>query len=109
MIEGVSGLLAIHPDHERPTFEPSKNQLVWPNGSIAQMFAADEYETLRGPQFDAAWCDELCRWRKPQAAWDMLQLALRLGDNPQAVITTTPRASKLLKTPRHRSKHRRHP
>jgi phage terminase large subunit-like protein len=97
MIEGVSGLLAIHPDHERPTFEPSKNQLVWPNGTIAQMFAADEYETLRGPQFDAAWCDELCRWRRPQAAWDMLQFALRLGDNPRAVITTTPKVSQLLK------------
>lgn len=97
MVEGVSGLLAIHPEHERPSFEVSKNQIVWPNGTIAQMFAADEYETLRGPQFDAAWCDELCRWRKPQAAWDMLQLALRLGDSPRAVVTTTPKASKLLK------------
>jgi phage terminase large subunit-like protein len=97
MIEGVSGLLAIHPHHERPTFEASKNQLTWPNGSIAQMFAADEFETLRGPQFHAAWCDELCRWKKPQAAWDMLQLTLRLGDNPCSVITTTPKASALLK------------
>jgi phage terminase large subunit-like protein len=97
MIEGVSGLLAIHPGHERPTYEPSKNQVVWPNGSIAQMFAADEYETLRGPQFHAAWCDELCRWKHPQQAWDMLQLTLRLGDQPRAVITTTPKASKLLK------------
>jgi phage terminase large subunit-like protein len=97
MIEGVSGLLAIHPDHERPQYEASKNQLVWPNGSIGQMFAADEYETLRGPQFHAAWCDELCRWKKPQAAWDMLQMTLRLGDDPRAVITTTPRFSKLIK------------
>ncbi len=97
MIEGVSGLLAIHPERERPTYEASKNQLVWPNGSIGQMFAADEYETLRGPQFHAAWCDELCRWKKPQAAWDMLQLTLRLGDDPRAVITTTPRFSKLIK------------
>jgi phage terminase large subunit-like protein len=98
MIEGISGLLAIHPKAERPHFEPSKNQLVWPNGSIGQMFAADESETLRGPQFDAAWCDELCRWRKPEAAWTMLQLALRLGETPRAVITTTPKASRLLKS-----------
>lgn len=98
MIEGISGLLSIHPAHERPHFEPSKNQLVWPNGAIAQMFSADEYETLRGPQFDAAWCDELCRWKHAQKAWDMLQLALRLGDTPRAVVTTTPRASPLLKT-----------
>jgi phage terminase large subunit-like protein len=97
MIEGLSGLLAIHPASERPTYEVSRNQLVWPNGTIAQMFAADESETLRGPQFHAAWCDELCRWRKAQAAWDMLQLALRLGTSPRAVVTTTPRASKLIK------------
>lgn len=98
MVEGVSGLLAIHPDAERPVYEPSKNQLVWRCGSIGQMFAADEHETLRGPQFHAAWCDELCRWRKPQAAWDMLQLALRLGDEPRAVVTTTPKFSKLIKS-----------
>jgi phage terminase large subunit-like protein len=97
MIEGVSGLLAIHAPGRVPTFEPSKNQLVWRNGAIAQMFAADENETLRGPQFDAAWCDELCRWRKPEAAWDMLQLALRIGALPRAAITTTPKASRLLK------------
>lgn len=97
MIEGVSGLLSIHPADERPHFEPSKNQLVWPNGAIAQMFSADEYETLRGPQFDAAWCDELCRWKHAARAWDMLQFALRLGDAPRAVVTTTPKASPLLK------------
>jgi phage terminase large subunit-like protein len=97
MIEGVSGLLAIHPERERPHYEPSKNQVVWPNGAIGQMFSADDPETLRGPQFDAAWCDELCRWAKPQLAWDMLTLALRMGDNPRAVITTTPKASSLLK------------
>ena len=61
MIEGVSGLLAIHPPLKRPKFEVSKNQLVWPNGTIAQMFAADDPDSLRGPQFDAAWCDELCQ------------------------------------------------
>jgi phage terminase large subunit-like protein len=97
MIEGVSGLLAIHPEQDRPIFEPSKNQLTWPNGTIGQMFSADEYETLRGPQFDAAWCDELCRWKKAQAAWDMLQLALRMGETPRAVITTTPKSSPTLK------------
>ncbi|MBZ4364735.1 terminase family protein, partial [Mycobacterium tuberculosis] len=73
------------------------NELVWPNGSIAQMFAADDPESLRGPQFDAAWCDELAKWPKPERAWDVLQLALRLGDNPQVTVTTTPRAIALLK------------
>ncbi len=98
MIEGISGLLSIHPPHEQPTFEPSKRQLTWPNGSIAQMFSADDPESLRGPQFTAAWCDELAKWRQPRLTWDMLQFALRLGDMPRQVITTTPRPIPLLQT-----------
>ena len=97
MIEGVSGLLAIHPDAERPEFESSKRRLTWPNGAIAEMFSGDEIEGLRGPQFSAAWCDELAKWRDPEAAWDMLQFGLRLGASPQSVVTTTPRALGFLK------------
>ena len=97
MIEGISGLLSVHGDDERPALEVSRNQLVWPNGTIAQLFAADDPDSLRGPQFDAAWCDELGKWRVPDQAWDTLQFALRLGELPQCVITTTPRAIPLLK------------
>ena len=97
MIEGVSGLLSIYPPPERPRLEVSRNQLVWDNGTIAQMFAADDPDSLRGPQFDAAWCDELCKWRQPDVAWDTLQFALRLGKWRQCVITTTPRPIPLLK------------
>ena len=96
MIEGLSGLLSIHPRSERPKLEVSRNQLVWPNGSVAQLFAADDPDSLRGPQFEAAWCDELCKWRRPEHAWDMLQFALRLGVLPQCVVTTTPRPIPLL-------------
>lgn len=97
MIEGVSGLLAVHGDDERPHFEPSKSQLIWPNGTVAQMFSADNPDSLRGPQFAAAWCDELAKWRKPESTWDMLQFGLRLGDHPQVAVTTTPRPIALLK------------
>jgi phage terminase large subunit-like protein len=97
MIEGQSGLLSVHPSRERPLFEPSKRRLTWPNGAVAELFSADEAEALRGPQFTAAWCDELAKWRNAEKAWDMLQFALRLGDAPRACVTTTPRATKLLK------------
>lgn len=97
MIEGVSGLLAIHPAHERPHLEISKRQVTWPNGAIAQMFAADEAEMLRGPQFTHAWCDELAKWYRGETAWDMLQFALRLGELPQVVVTTTPKPLRFLK------------
>jgi len=97
MIEGVSGLLAVHARHERPVYEPSKRQLTWSNGSIAQLFSADDPDGLRGPQFGAAWCDELAKWKYAEKTWDMLQFALRLGPNPRQVVTTTPRPIALLK------------
>jgi phage terminase large subunit-like protein len=97
MIEGISGLLAVHAPYERPHYDVSRNQLQWSNGAIAQMYAADDPDNLRGPQFDAAWCDELAKWRRAQHAWDMLQFALRLGNRPQCVVTTTPRPIALLK------------
>ena len=96
MIEGCSGLLAIHADDERPHFESSKLQLTWPNGAIAQMFSAEDADSLRGPQFDAAWCDEIAKWREAEQVWDMLQFGLRLGQAPQVVVTTTPRPIALL-------------
>ena len=97
MIEGKSGLLGVHADDERPVYEPSKRLLTWPNGSIAQIFSADEPESLRGPQFDAAWCDELAKWKYADLVWDMLAFGLRLGENPRVLITTTPRPTPLLK------------
>lgn len=97
MIEGQSGLLAVHNDLERPRFEPSKRTLTWHNGSVAQIYSAEEPDGLRGPQFDAAWCDEMAKWKKADAVWMNLQMALRLGEAPQAVITTTPRPTKLIR------------
>lgn len=97
MIEGVSGLLSVHTPRERPHFEPSKGQLMWPSGAIAQVFSAEDPDSLRGPQFDAAWCDEVAKWRHPERTWNMLQFALRLGAHPQMVATTTPRATPWLK------------
>jgi phage terminase large subunit-like protein len=96
MIEGVSGILAIH-KRERPLYEASRRRVVWPNGAVAQAFSAEDPEALRGPQFDAAWCDELAKWRLAEETWDMLQFGLRLGAWPRQLITTTPRAVPLLK------------
>jgi phage terminase large subunit-like protein len=97
MVDGVSGLLAVHPRPERPVWEAGRRRLVWPNGAVAQAFSAEEPEALRGPQFDAAWCDELAKWPRADLAWDNLQFALRLGDRPREIVTTTPRPTPLLK------------
>lgn len=96
IVEGQSGILAISPPHERPTWEPSRRRLTWPNGAIATTYSAEEPDQLRGPQHDAAWCDELAAWRYPEA-WDQLQMGLRLGDDPRVVVTTTPRPTELVR------------
>ena len=78
LVEGESGILAVAPPWFRPIYEPSKRRLTWPNGAIGTTFSAEEPERLRGPQHDAAVCDELGSWSRPET-WDMLQFGLRLG------------------------------
>ena len=97
MVEGPAGILAVSPPWFRPNYEPSKRKLTWPNGAIARLYSADEPDRLRGPQCDKLWSDELCAWRYQQEAWDMAMFGLRLGYNPQTVLTSTPRPQKLLK------------
>ncbi len=97
MVEGPSGLLAIPERGRRPTWSPSRRRLAWANGAVALAFSAEEPDALRGPQFGAAWCDELAKWRHPEAAWDMLQFGLRLGIAPRSLVTTTPRPIPLLR------------
>lgn len=97
MVEGESGILAISPPWNMPKYEPSKRRLVWPNGAKALCFSADEPSLLRGPQCGAGWCDELASWRYVQETWDNFMFGLRLGEHPQAVVTTTPRPIKLIK------------
>jgi phage terminase large subunit-like protein len=98
MVEGPSGILAVHASRaDRPTWQPSLRRLQWPNGAIAQAFSSEDPDGLRGPQFGAAWADELAKWRHPDETWDMLQFGLRLGQRPREIVTTTPRPIPLLK------------
>lgn len=97
MIDGPSGICAVASDVSRPAYEASRRRLVWPNGAVAYCFSAEDPDGIRGYQFDAAWSDELCKWRYPDETWSNLQLALRLGDKPRQIATTTPRPMALLK------------
>ncbi|MCG6901810.1 MAG: terminase family protein [Rhodobacter sp.] len=98
MVFGDSGILACSPPDRRPVWQATRKRLEWPNGAVAQVFSAHEPEGLRGPQFDAAWVDELAKWKKAEEAWDMLQFGLRLGTSPRQVVTTTPRNVGVLKS-----------
>lgn len=95
LIEGASGLKSLA--EPKPAFEASRKRLVWPNGAEAHLFSAEDPDGLRGPQFDAAWADELCAWAHPEETLATLRLGLRLGRDPRLVVTTTPAPIKALK------------
>ncbi|MAU44927.1 MAG: ATP-binding protein [Yangia sp.] len=97
MVFGESGIMNCSPPDRRPEWQATRRCLVWPNGAEAMVFSAHDPEGLRGPQFDAAWVDELAKWKKARETWDMLQFALRLGEHPQVCVTTTPRNVGILK------------
>lgn len=106
MVEGESGLLSIcwkgdrtyrNADMGYPVWSPTNNTMTWANGARAEFFSAEDPERLRGPQFHAAWCDEICAWNNMQETWDMLQFTLRLGKRPKVLITTTPKPVKLIR------------
>jgi len=97
MVMGESGILACSPPDRRPKWSATRRALEWENGAVAQVFSAHDPESLRGPQFDAAWADELAKWPRAAETWDQIQFGLRLGENPRQLVTTTPRNVEVLK------------
>jgi predicted phage terminase large subunit-like protein len=97
MVEGPAGILATASPWCRPTYEPSKRKVEWPNGAIATLFSAEEADRLRGPQHDFLWADELAAWQSARDTWDMAMFGLRLGKHPRWLVTTTPKPIKLLR------------
>lgn len=97
MIQGESGLIAIASPGMVPKYYPGLRKVLWPNGVYALVYSSWDPDTLRGPQFDFAWCDEVASWRYVNDTWDNLQFCLRLGEHPRTIITTTPKPIKILR------------
>jgi phage terminase large subunit-like protein len=103
MIYGDSGIMSVSDPNPRPQHEPTKRRLVWPNGAQAFTYSAAAPSQLRGPQHDAAWCDELAAWTDApkgdslDTSWNNLMLGLRLGTDPKVLVTTTPKRVKLVR------------
>ncbi len=89
-VEGPAGLLTINPQIR--FIKP--HTLIWPNGSRGRLFGAftpEDVQRFRGPEHDYIWADEVAAWRQLDAIWPMMDLGLRRGARPRAVLTTTPR------------------
>ena len=97
MIHGPAGLVTIAKPEERPKYIKQDRKVLFPNGAYAICFSAEQPERLRGPQCEAAWCDEIAAWRYVDQTWDMMSFGLRLGVHPQVFISTTPKPIPLLK------------
>lgn len=97
MVEGESGLLSISDPDEGLMFMSTRRLLTWKNGAIATLYGAENYEQLRGPQFDAAWVDEFAKFMYPRETFEQLSFSLRLGQQTKMIITTTPRPLQFIK------------
>ncbi len=90
MIEGPSRLKAVGQDDRAPVYNATRRRLVWPNGAEGFAFSAEDPDSLRGPQFDAAWCDEIGVWTRDTKTRDTTMFAVSLGARLRVVATTTP-------------------
>jgi phage terminase large subunit-like protein len=97
LVRSSGGVLKVCPPDERPTWISNKRLFLWPNGATTFVFTAEEPDSLRGPECEFLWADELASWRYGQETWDNAMMGLRLGRSPQAIITTTPRPTKLVR------------
>jgi phage terminase large subunit-like protein len=100
MVQGIgagSAIMEVCRRDERPVYEKSNRRLVWPNGAVSLLFSAEEPERLRGPQCHKGWCDDVAAWKYPSQVWEQFEFGLRLGSDPQVVVTTTPKPTKLIK------------
>ena len=94
--EGPSGIIAILNEYGvLENYNRSMGEILLTNKSRIKLFSAAEPDRLRGPNFHGGWFDELASM--DGAAFDQYKFALRLGEHPQTVITTTPRPTKLIK------------
>ena len=91
MIKGPSGILTLAPESFRPKHTKTDRLLEFPNGVEVNTYSGDDPDSLRGLSGAAIWCDELAKYQYPKMAWEQIKYALREGDNPQVLITTTPK------------------
>lgn len=67
------------------------------NGSVIYGFSADQPERLRGANLGFCWAEELSSWRYPEAWYEGMVPALRIGEHPRVFVTTTPRPTPLIR------------
>ncbi len=95
--EGISGIVGVLREYGvLKTYNRSNGEMILTNNSRIKLYSGEEPDRLRGPQFHGGWFDELASFKSTDA-FDQYRFALRLGDRPRTIITTTPRPTKAIK------------
>ena len=102
-VEGPSGVLRVLERHglrDGVNFQYNKSmwQIVLNDGQKIHMFGADDPDAGRGFNLSGVWADEIAKWRYSYESWNEgIAPALRIGEKPRAVITTTPKPIRILR------------
>jgi hypothetical protein len=96
LVDGPSGFLAVSPPYDVPRFEASKRRLTWKSGARVTLLSGEEPDRCRGLNVDTLLCDELPHWSRSRETYDLAMLALRAGNDPRCMITTTPKHNDVL-------------
>lgn len=108
IVDGVSGILAVSPPHERPKYKMHLGRLEWPNGTVGLLLSSESPDQARGISSSFAACDELAAWKStPDSSGatliDNIYAANRDKDG-EMLIATTPKRSKQMKELMERAK-----
>lgn len=90
-VKGESGIIACYNNQDPPIWVPSQRKLKFSNGAEATCYSSEKPDALRGPQHDLVWMDEFASFKYIDEVVYNFEMGLRLGKNPQAIVTTTPR------------------
>ena len=100
-IEGDSGILAEARrnsiDIPDKAYNKNRQEIELSNGSKIRGFSAEKPESIRGENLAYVWFDELAMIRYFSFYHEGLQPALRKGENPRLMITTTPKRVRLIR------------
>src|SRR6266498_5289315 len=95
--EGPSGIIAQAQRGDIVDYNKNGLKVTLKNDSVIQGYSAEKPDSIRGSNLSACWFDELAMIRYQSFYEAGLQPALRIGDNPQLMITTTPKRTKLIR------------
>jgi len=101
LIEGESGILAEARrngiDIGQNAYNKNRQEIELPNGSKIRGFSAEKPDSIRGQNLSYCWFDELAMIRYFAFYHEGLMPALRKGDQPRMMITTTPKRVRLIR------------